>query len=96
MAKERKTPEQKLAELQEKQRQIAERIKTENARIQSQKRKEDTRRKILAGSVALNHAEHDPKGFGADLKAQIAKNVTRDDDRALFGLAPLKGENGKE
>lgn len=95
MAKERKSPEQKLAELQEKQRQIAERIKTENARIASQKRKEDTRRKILAGSVALNHADHDPK-FGADLKAQIDKNVTRDDDRALFGLAPLKGENRKE
>ncbi len=95
MAKERKTPEQKLAELQEKQRQIAERIKTENARIQSQKRKEDTRRKILAGSVALNHADHDPE-FRAMLNAQIDKNVTRDDDRALFGLAPLKGETRKE
>lgn len=88
MARDRKTPEQKLAELQEKQRQIAERIKTENARIQTQKRKEDTRRKILAGAVALEHAEHD-KDFNAKLQAQIARNITRDDDRALFGLSPL-------
>lgn len=94
MVRVRKTSEQKLADLQEKASQIASRIKTENARIQSQKRKEDTRRKILAGSVALNHAEHDPNGFGAELKAQIAKNVTRDDDRALFGLAPLGDGKG--
>lgn len=92
MAKERKTAEQKLAELREQERQLQERIKAQNARIQSQKRKEDTRRKILAGSVALNHADHDPE-FRAKLNAQIDKSVTREDDRALFGLAPLKGKN---
>ena len=88
MARSTKTPEQVLAELQAKKRQIDERIKTQSARLNAVERKADTRRKILAGAVALEHAEHD-KDFKAKLYALIQRGVTRDNDRALFNLDAL-------
>lgn len=92
MARQRQTPEQKLAALQAKQAQINERIRQESAKVKAQERKQDTRRKILAGAVALEHAKYDA-AFAAALDQQIAKNVTRADDRALFNLPPLNGNN---
>lgn len=88
MVRERKTPEQKLAELEQAKRQLEARIKSESAKVKAQERKDDTRRKILAGAVALEHAQHDSQ-FKAVLDRQIAHNVPRDSDRALFGLPPL-------
>lgn len=54
-----KSPEEKLAELQEKQNQIAERVKAQKAKLKQDERKRDTRRKIVAGAIALEHMEHD-------------------------------------
>lgn len=93
MVRATKTPEEKLAELQKKRQQIDERIKKESARLNAVERKADTRRKILAGAVAIEHAEHD-KEFKAKLYALIQRAVTRDNDRALFSFDPLpKGQN---
>lgn len=89
MARTPKSPEQKLAELEQQRRQIDERIKRESAKVKATERKNDTRRKILAGAVALAHADHDPS-FRDALNQQIQKNVTRAEDRALFGLFPLE------
>jgi hypothetical protein len=92
MAYERKTPEQRVAELEQKKRQLENRIRSENAKLKDKARRTDTRRKILTGAVALEHAAHDP-AFRDALDKLIAKAVTREDDRALFGLPPLvKGE----
>lgn len=49
-------------------------------------RKRDTRRKIIAGALAL---EEKDRGFRGKLLALIDEYVTADRDRALFGLGPL-------
>lgn len=88
MSRQRKTTEEKLAELEAKKHQLDERIKREAAKLRAVDRKKDTRRKILAGAIALEHAAHDA-GFREALERQISHNVKRADDRALFDLPPL-------
>ena len=50
------------------------------------KRRSDTRRKIIAGALAL---EEKDRGFRGKLMALIDEYVTADRDRELFGLEPL-------
>lgn len=52
------------------------------------KRSAETRRKILTGAAVLAEIEHDPER-SAWLSGVLARQLTRADDRALFGLAPL-------
>jgi hypothetical protein len=75
----------RLAKLLEKRAQLEARIETEKARQRQQARKEDTRRKIIAGALALEHAEQDP-AFGETLRRLLMRYVERPADRALFGL----------
>jgi hypothetical protein len=49
----------------------------------SQQRKDDTRRKIIAGAIALEHAQTDP-GFAAELAALLNRYVMKPQDSALF------------
>ncbi len=71
-----------------------EQLKTRQARVEARKRaltaqrarKDDTRRKILAGAILLAKVESgdfDSRTF----KRWLDKALTRPDDRALFGLA---------
>jgi hypothetical protein len=83
----RKTTEQKLAELAEKKAQLEARIKQESAKLKSAERKKDTRRKVIAGALALEHAQRDP-AFKATLMKLIGDNVSRQEDRALFENSP--------
>lgn len=52
------------------------------------KRTAETRRKVLAGACVLAEAEVDAER-SAWLTDVLARRLTRADDRALFGLAPL-------
>jgi hypothetical protein len=85
MPKPRKTPEQRLAELQAKRDAITARMDREKAKLRTDERKRDTRRKIVAGAIVLEHARHDP-GFGAALDELLRQHVTRPEDRELFGF----------
>ena len=60
------------------------RVKTAEAK---QKRTDDTRRKILVGAASLSTVERGewPKDKMLEMMGQ---QLTRPDDRALFGLAP--------
>jgi hypothetical protein len=78
----------RLEQLQAKREALEALIRQEQARERTQERKNDTRRKVLAGAVALEHAQHDI-GFKETLDALLARVLKRPDDRALFGLAPL-------
>lgn len=80
----RKTQEQKVAELEA-------RLNRERAKLTATKRKQDTRRKIIAGALALEHAEINTS-FGNELKQLINRHVTRKQDRKLFGLEELQGD----
>ena len=83
----RKPPEEKLQELEEKRAQIQARIDKERARLKTEERKRDTRRKIIAGALALEHAQLNPN-FAKELEKLLDRNVTREGDRALFNLTP--------
>lgn len=83
-----------LAQKIEKQRARLDQLVREKKRIdQRQKaleskksRSEDARRKILVGAMFLSNAENDDAASAA-LQTKLDEYLTRDDDRALFGLA---------
>lgn len=81
----RKTDEELLAELEAKKSQIDARIQKKRAAVRTRQRKRDTRRKIIAGALALEHARIDT-AFGATLSKLLNEHVTRPDDRKLFQL----------
>ena len=51
-------------------------------------RSQDTRRKVLAGAMVLEMMGND-EATRQRFTERLGKFLTRDDDRALFGLAPL-------
>lgn len=81
----RKSPEEQLAELELKESQLKARIQKKRAEVAGKQRKQDTRRKIIAGALALEHAEQDGQ-FGATLTKLLREHVTRPEDRKLFDL----------
>lgn len=83
----RKKPEEKIAELQAARDQLNAQIEKHRARQRVRERKEDTRRKIIAGALALEHATVNAQ-FRDELHKLIREHVTRDGDRALFDLKP--------
>lgn len=83
----RKSPDEKIAELEAQRKQIEAQIQKHKARVRVEERKKDTRRKIIAGALALEHASINP-AFREELQKLIREHVTRDHDRALFDLTP--------
>ena len=83
----KKSPDEKIAELEQQKRQLDAQIQKHKARARVEERKRDTRRKIIAGALALEHASIDP-AFRAELHRLIRQNVIRDGDRDLFDLSP--------
>jgi hypothetical protein len=79
----------KLEKLRAKREEMSARIRQELGRDRARKRREDTRRKIIAGALALT--EEDP-AIKAWLRRTLNKVLVRDDERALFGLPLLPGE----
>ena len=83
-AKARISPEAKIIALELKQSQLAEQIKDQKAKIAGKKRKEDTRRKIVAGAIALEHMEHD-ENFKNVMEGLLKKHV-KESDLYLFEI----------
>lgn len=76
----------------------AERLAKKTAKVQkyealqrARERKLDTRRKIIAGALALEHMRYDPE-FGARFRAILDEYVTREKERLLFGLPPIEDD----
>ena len=63
--------------------QIDARLQDLAAREQKQKRADDTRRKIIAGALVLEHMTI-KADFAAEMVALLNRYVTRPQDRALF------------
>ena len=57
-------------------------------------RKLDTRKKIIAGALALEHMQFDGR-YGQAFRSLIDEYVTRDQDRALFDLPPLAADDAR-
>lgn len=80
----------RLNKLKAKKAQIDAQIKAAEARDRQQKRKDDTRRKIISGALALEHAERNPDSDFARTMLRLIQDGTKTDrDRALFDLDPL-------
>jgi len=99
----KKTPEQRLAELDEQQRKLEEELRKkraritrakrrENARLTNEKRKRDTRRKVLIGAAVLAKMEAGQMS-NEQLTRLLDGYLTRDDDRELFDLPALAGDD---
>jgi len=80
----RQTPEQKLAALEKQQAQLKARIAKEKSKLTANQRKLDTRRKIVAGAIALEHMEHD-ENFRGVMEGLLKRHVT-EKDKSLFDL----------
>lgn len=77
----------RLQQLLKQQEQLQNRIKAEQAKARTRARKEDTRRKIIVGALALEHAEQHPGSpFAQELARLLHTHVTRPQDRALLDL----------
>lgn len=93
--KHRKSLEERLDAARKREAKAAETLRRRKVKLQkyesqqrSQARRLDTRRKVIAGGLALKHMEFDGR-YALALKALIDEYVTRDDERALFDLPPL-------
>jgi len=99
----KKTPEQRLADLQKQQdkvegqlKQRRERIirqkRQQQAKLTNQKRKEDTRRKVLIGAAVMAKVQAGEM-TNDQLTTWMDGYLTRDDDRELFNLEPRDDDN---
>lgn len=79
----------RLKRLKEQLARVEAQIRREQALENETERKKDTRRKILLGAIVLKEVEKPdyPDGW---LQEFVNPHLVRDDDRALFDLAPLE------
>jgi len=83
------TSSARIEALRKKQQVLAEQIKKIESRTQEQQRKDDTRRKIIAGALALEHMENNKTSdFAKKLGALLDEYVVKANERELFGLNP--------
>jgi len=80
----------KLQKLIETRNSVNARIKREQNKLRSRERRNDTRRKVLAGAAVLEWATKD-SDFATRLQGELRAFLVRDADRALFGLPPIRG-----
>jgi len=102
----KKTPEQRLAELNEQQAKIERELKQrkerivqqkrqQQAKLMNQKRKRETRQKVLIGAAIL--AKIEAGEWSRDNLTRLLDGyLKRDDDRALFDLPPVPGGGSGE
>lgn len=84
-------PNARLQKLIDKRNQIDARIQKAQAIERTKKRKDDTRRKIIVGALAIENMEINPaSSFAKELQQLLHKHVTRPKDRELVGLSPVR------
>jgi hypothetical protein len=79
----------KLKQLMEKRNAVNARIRREQNKLAADKRKADTRRKVLAGAAVLEWAARDTD-FSMRLMEELKRFLVRDADRELFGFQPVE------
>jgi len=57
----KKSPEERLAELEQRKKELEEKAKRERQQIQQRERKRDTRRKVLLGAKLIEHARENER-----------------------------------
>ena len=84
----------RIKELEQKKKQIEARIQKLKSAESAKKRKEDTRRKILLGSMVMKLIEN---GYWSqeEIYEQLDKFLDKELDRQLFGLSELDKNSEK-
>ena len=77
----------KIEELQKKRAKIDSEIKIAKGKANEQKRKNETRKKILIGAMIMNRMKEN-EIEDRKIKAALDTNLKKDSDRALFDLPP--------
>lgn len=86
----RRTTTDRLATLRHKRDQLDAQLKALEARNKQAQRKADTRRKVIAGALALEHFEANRDSeFGRIMFRLLDEYVVRPHDRALFPDLPI-------
>lgn len=83
----------KIESLEKKLEQIKAQLSAEKSREKAQKRKDDTRRKILVGAYFLEQAQTEKKF--AELVEKLDPFLKKTVDRNLFGLPSISGQKSK-
>jgi hypothetical protein len=85
----RKTTADRLKSLRDRRDQLDAQMKALEAKEQQAARKADTRRKVIAGALALEHFEKNSDSeFGRQLFRLLDEYVVRPHDRVLFPFLP--------
>src|ERR1700687_2348442 len=85
----RKSTTDRLQTLRQKRDQLDAQLRALEARSKQAERKADTRRKVIAGALALEHFEANPNSeFARVLFRLIDEYVVRPHDRPLFPFLP--------
>jgi hypothetical protein len=79
--------ETRLAKLEEQQKELADKIKKEKAKLRREERARDDKRKRIVGELVLGHYRDDDQ-IRVWLETLLDKEVTGNAERALFGLTP--------
>lgn len=82
------TDKNKIDKIQQRIEQLKEQLKKEKAKENARQRKIDTRKKILLGAMLMHWVETE-EFKEADLLKGLDKFLTRNIDRALFGLPEI-------
>ena len=97
--KRRKSLEEQLAAAKAREAKAKETLRLRQVKLQKYEaqqralgRRLDTRKKIIAGALALEHMQFDGR-YASAFRALIDEYVTRDQDRALFDLPPLPDDD---
>ena len=91
----RRNPTDRLELLRQKRDQLDAQLKALEARRKQGERKADTRRKVIAGALALEHFQANRNTeFGRVMFRLLDEYVIRPHDRALFPDLPDPAENG--
>lgn len=87
--------DERLKRLEQRREKINLEMKRLRQKAAQEERKRDSRRKIIAGAIALKHCEVQPRSaFAETLRRLLSQYVEGDTERALFDL-PHR-ESGKE
>jgi hypothetical protein len=80
----------RLKLLQQRLEQVQRQIRLQKARERDQTRRDDARRKIIAGALALEHRDRNPDSEFGRLLLRLLDEYARPEDRRLFEFLPTR------
>jgi hypothetical protein len=90
MPRQQQTNSERLSTLQQRLAKVQRDIRLEKTREKDQARKDDARRKIIAGALALEHFEKNPGSEFGKIMFRLIDEYARADDRHLFAFLPVR------